>query len=236
MELTAFSLPISGYLTLRWSEAAVEHLSYHLLGYWDPNFWRLFTFYRHHTSIDFQVGTWIIQDPLSALDAHVGKAVFQNVLQQPLSGKTRVLVTHALHFLPQVDYIYVIADGLLAEQGTYLNLMSQNGEFSKFISEFGSSKGQEDENVTDGSSKVDAEEELKKMEKMKKQVAGYALMQVEERNTGAILGKVYKSYFKAGKGQIILPILLLFLVLLQGATVISSYWFVDCSIIVSTFD
>ena len=114
--------------------------------------------------------------------------------------------------------------------------MSQNGEFSKFISEFGSSKDQEDENFTDGSSKVDAEEELKKMEKMKKQVAGYALMQVEERNTGAISGKVYKSYFKAGNGQIILPILLLFLVLLQGATVISSYWFVDCSIIVSTFD
>ena len=112
--------------------------------------------------------------------------------------------------------------------------MSQNGEFSKFIAEFGSSKGQEDENTIDVSPKVDAEEELKKMEKMKKQVAGYALMQVEERNTGAILGKVYKSYFKAGKGQIILPILLLFLVLLQGATVISSYWFVDCSIIVST--
>ena len=33
MELTAFSIPISGYLTLQWSEAAAEHLSYHLLGY-----------------------------------------------------------------------------------------------------------------------------------------------------------------------------------------------------------
>ena len=117
--------------------------------------------------------------------------------------------------------------------------MSQNGEFSKFISEFGSSKGQEDENAIEVSAKVNAEEELKEMktmEKMKKQVAGYALMQVEERNTGAISGKAYKSYLKAWKGQIILPILLLSLVILQGSTIISSYWFVDCSTIVSTFD
>ena len=114
--------------------------------------------------------------------------------------------------------------------------MSQNGEFSKFIAEFGSSKGQEDENVIDGSSKVNAEEELEKMEKMKKQDAGYALMKMEERNTGAISGDVYKGYFKAGKGRVILPILLLSSVLLQGATIMSSYWFVDCSIILSTFD
>ena len=115
--------------------------------------------------------------------------------------------------------------------------MSQNGEFSKFIAEFGSSKGQDDENTNDASAQVDVEEELKKMEKMekmKRQVAGYALMQIEERNTGAISWKVYMGYMKAGKGQIILPILLLSLVLLQGATVMSSYWFVDCSIIVST--
>jgi hypothetical protein len=42
------------------------------------------------------------QDPLSALDARVGKAVFQNILQDAASGKTRILVTHALHFLPKV--------------------------------------------------------------------------------------------------------------------------------------
>jgi ABC-type multidrug transport system ATPase subunit len=182
----------------------------------------------------------ILQDPLSALDAHVGKAVFQNVLQQTLSNKTRILVTHALHFLPQVDYIYVVADGRLAEQGTYPDLMSQGGEFSKFIAEFGSSKEEdekqadEDKNAIEVSTKADAEGE--KMEKMKTAAAGDALMQTEERNTGAISGKVYKNYLKAGKGQIILPFLLLSLVLLQGSTILSSYWFVDFWTIVSTFD
>ena len=119
--------------------------------------------------------------------------------------------------------------------------MSQGGEFSKFIAEFGSSKEEdekredEDENDIDASTKVDAEGEMKKLEKLKTAVAGDALMQTEERNTGAISGKVYKRYLNAGKGQIILPFLLLSLVLLQGSTILSSYWFVDCWTIVSTF-
>lgn len=39
-----------------------------------------------------------LDDPFSALDAHVGKAVFNNAIQGSLAGKTRLLVTHALHF------------------------------------------------------------------------------------------------------------------------------------------
>ena len=112
--------------------------------------------------------------------------------------------------------------------------MSQDGEFSKFIAEFGSSK-EENENAIEVTAKSDAEGELKKMQKMKTAVAGNALMQVEERNTGAISGKVYKSYLKAGKGQIMLPILLLSMVLLQATIILSSYWFVDYSIVVSNF-
>jgi ABC-type multidrug transport system fused ATPase/permease subunit len=80
----------------------------------------------------------IYDDPLSALDAHVGRAVFQNVLLNARPDRTRVLVTHALHFLPQVDYIYTLVAGRVAEHGTYANLMGADGAFSKFVTEFGS--------------------------------------------------------------------------------------------------
>lgn len=40
----------------------------------------------------------LLDDPFSALDAHVGKHVFEHAVQGSLAGKTRVLVTHALHF------------------------------------------------------------------------------------------------------------------------------------------
>jgi hypothetical protein len=163
----------------------------------------------------------LYQDPLSALDAHVGKAVFQNVLLNSVSGKTRILVTHALHFLPQVDYIYTIVDGHIAERGTYTELMESNGEFAKFVTQFGSHEEGHEEEKAIGDTKLD---EDKKEESKKKISAGQALIQAEERNTGAIAWSVYKVYGSAGRGQIIIPLLLLSLALVQGATVMSSYW------------
>lgn len=42
----------------------------------------------------------LMDDPLSALDAHVKKKIFEQVLCQELKDKTRILVTHALDTLP----------------------------------------------------------------------------------------------------------------------------------------
>ena len=109
--------------------------------------------------------------------------------------------------------------------------MSQGGEFFKFIAEFGSLKEEDkkqDKSAIDVSAKADTEGGMVKMEEMETAIAGDALMQTEKRTMGAISGKAYKSYLKAGEGQIILPLLLLSLVLLQGSTILSSYWFVDC--------
>ena len=62
----------------------------------------------------------LLDDPLSAVDAHVGKAIMENcLLSGPLSHTTRVLVTHSLSALPFVDYIYVLDNGRIVEQGTY---------------------------------------------------------------------------------------------------------------------
>ena len=47
------------------------------------------------------------------VDAHVGKALFAEAIVGALrnNGKTVVLVTHALHFLSQCDYIYTLHVG-----------------------------------------------------------------------------------------------------------------------------
>lgn len=165
------------------------------------------------------------QDPLSALDAHVGKAVFQNVLQNSLSGKTRILVTHALHFLPQVDYIYVISEGHITEFGTYSELMSHGKDFSRFVTEFGSKEEEDKKDVA-----VVDKDTNKQEDGMKKAVGGAGMMQAEERNTGAISWQVYKTYLSAGRAELVLPLLLLSLILIQGAMVMSSYWFVPSNV------
>ncbi len=61
-----------------------------------------------------------MDDSLSAVDAYVGKQILDNcLLSGPLAGKTRVLATHALHVLDKTDYIYVMDNGKIAEQGTF---------------------------------------------------------------------------------------------------------------------
>lgn len=64
---------------------------------------------------------YIFDDPLSAVDAHVGKHIFENVfgVDGMLSGKTRFLVTHAVSYLPKVDEIFVMTSGEIKERGSY---------------------------------------------------------------------------------------------------------------------
>ncbi|KAI0917113.1 hypothetical protein AcV5_007675 [Taiwanofungus camphoratus] len=170
----------------------------------------------------------IFDDPLSALDAHVGKEVFRNVLQSSPQGKTRILVTHALHFLPYTDCIVTVMDGRIAERGTYEELVANaNGAFSRWIKEFAIQEGQqdgEDEENGDIVEEVDDEEGLSGGGQCRR--AGTAMMQVEERNTGAVGGDVYTTYLKAGNGKIFVPGVLVTLFLYQAANIMSSYWLI----------
>ena len=62
----------------------------------------------------------LLDDPLSTVDAYVGKAILDEcLLTGPLADRTRILVAHALHVLDKTDYIYVMGNGLILEHGTY---------------------------------------------------------------------------------------------------------------------
>lgn len=47
--------------------------------------------------------------------------------------QTRVLVTHGITFLPQVDFIVVLKDGTVSETGTYKELLEKKGAFAEFL-------------------------------------------------------------------------------------------------------
>uniref|UniRef100_W5MJY3 ABC-type glutathione-S-conjugate transporter n=1 Tax=Lepisosteus oculatus TaxID=7918 RepID=W5MJY3_LEPOC len=88
---------------------------------------------------------YLLDDPLSAVDAHVGQHIFDKVIGPKglLRDKTRVLVTHGLSFLPQADLILVLSDGEITEMGSYLELLGRNGAFADFIRVFASSDRKE---------------------------------------------------------------------------------------------
>lgn len=70
-----------------------------------------------------------MDDPLSALDAHVAAHIFENVIgpNGMLKDTCRILVTHAINFLPECDKILCIDQGKIVESGSYKGLISQNG-------------------------------------------------------------------------------------------------------------
>ncbi|GFR90411.1 multidrug resistance-associated protein 1 [Elysia marginata] len=78
---------------------------------------------------------YLLDDPLSAVDAHVGKHIFQNVIgpQGIIKDKTRVMTTHGVHWLPLVDAIIVMNQGKVTEAGTYEELMIGDGSFAQFV-------------------------------------------------------------------------------------------------------
>uniref|UniRef100_A0A8B9CSQ7 ABC-type glutathione-S-conjugate transporter n=1 Tax=Anser brachyrhynchus TaxID=132585 RepID=A0A8B9CSQ7_9AVES len=78
---------------------------------------------------------YLLDDPLSAVDAHVGQHIFEHVLGPSglLKDKTRVLVTHTIGILHQVDNIVVLVDGMISEIGSYQELLQRNGAFAEFL-------------------------------------------------------------------------------------------------------
>ncbi|XP_059234527.1 ATP-binding cassette sub-family C member 3 isoform X3 [Mustela nigripes] len=78
---------------------------------------------------------FLLDDPLSAVDSHVAKHIFDQVIgpEGVLAGKTRVLVTHSISFLPQMDIIIVLAEGQVSEVGSYPDLLGRNGSFANFL-------------------------------------------------------------------------------------------------------
>ncbi|XP_056392027.1 multidrug resistance-associated protein 1-like isoform X2 [Hyla sarda] len=90
---------------------------------------------------------YLLDDPLSAVDAHVGQHLFEHVIGPNglLKGKTRILVTHGVSFLPQVEKIIVMSDGRISEVGTYSELLENNGAFADFLQTYALTAQQKDE-------------------------------------------------------------------------------------------
>ncbi|KAK3844456.1 MAG: hypothetical protein J3R72DRAFT_473118 [Linnemannia gamsii] len=81
---------------------------------------------------------YLLDDPLSAVDAHVDRHLWDNLIgpQGLLKNKTRILVTHGIHHLDHVDQIVVIKDGEIAELGRYEDLVAAKKSFYQLMKEY----------------------------------------------------------------------------------------------------
>ncbi|XP_039751038.1 multidrug resistance-associated protein 1 isoform X2 [Pararge aegeria] len=86
-------------------------------------------------AVYFDAENYYLDDPLSAVDSHVGKHIFDKVIGPSglLKDKTRVWVTHNVSYLAQTDHILVLRDGEVSEAGTYQQLLEKKGAFAEFL-------------------------------------------------------------------------------------------------------
>uniref|UniRef100_A0A671QV01 Canalicular multispecific organic anion transporter 2-like n=1 Tax=Sinocyclocheilus anshuiensis TaxID=1608454 RepID=A0A671QV01_9TELE len=194
-----------------------------------------------------EADVYLLDDPLSAVDAHVAKHIFDNVIgpEGALKGKTRILVTHGISFLPQVDNILVMVDGRVSEMGSYQDLLKQNGAFAEFLRNYSLEDIIEDDESVRLSSVCCRQmsimsndlENPKKMSRRrrcserkhpespteKKEPKLEKLIQAETAETGRVKFKVYWEYAKA-----VGPFLSLFICFLYGcqsaASIGANFW------------
>ncbi|XP_078432524.1 ABC transporter C family member 2-like [Wolffia australiana] len=163
---------------------------------------------------------YIFDDPLSALDTHVGRLVFDRCIKNELRQKTRVLVTNQLHFLPYVDRIILVHDGTVKEEGTFEELSSHGALFKKLMENAGKMEESLDEDMENEDKVEDAGKVPINGEKVKKEgVPGVkkdsvktkegksVLIKQEERETGIVSAGVLSRYKNALGGLWVVMIL-----------------------------
>ncbi|XP_026390011.1 ABC transporter C family member 2-like [Papaver somniferum] len=175
---------------------------------------------------------YIFDDPLSALDAHVGRQVFDKCIKEELQGRTRVLVTNQLHFLPQVDRILLVHDGMVKEEGTFEEL-SNNGVLFRSLME---NAGKMEEHVEEKKDPEKLEEKgpptngevngvLKSDSQTTKGEKGKTvLVKQEERETGVVSWNVLMRYKNAMGGLWVVIILFTCYISTEVLRIMSSTW------------
>lgn len=172
---------------------------------------------------------YVFDDPLSALDAHVGRQVFEKCIKEELRGKTRVLVTNQLHFLSQVDRILLVHEGTVKEEGSYEELSENGVLFQRLMENAGKMEEYVEEKEEVGEADIKTSKpvingELAKDAADKKKGPKSVLIKQEERETGVVSFNVLKRYKDALGGWWVVIILFMCYVSTETLRILSSTW------------
>ncbi|KAJ1083483.1 hypothetical protein NDU88_003642 [Pleurodeles waltl] len=196
---------------------------------------------------------YLLDDPLSAVDAHVGKHIFEECIKRKLKGKTVVLVTHQLQYLEFCDMVILLENGRISEKGTHKELMDANQRYTNLIQKFKTHSEEVNDYSTEHGTPlqiISGEENLRAA--TQKGIVNPAfdmldesseqniptkdadmgegkefekqLVLKEEMQVGSVSMQTYQYYIKAAGGYIVTIITTLLFVLMIGVSAFSNWW------------
>ena len=175
---------------------------------------------------------YLLDDPLSAVDAHVGKHLFEQCISiHGFLGRqhaTIILVTHQVHFLKSANWVVMMKDGQIERQGRAEDLANAGIDLMKIaeqteeeiikarsLSRSSSRSTTSLHSVKDDTISTESEEEEEEHEKQTNE---------EEISKGKVKGNITINYLKAG-GNIFKIFFAVFLfTLTQAIASVSDYW------------
>ncbi|KAJ0114910.1 hypothetical protein J7T55_004652 [Diaporthe amygdali] len=166
-------------------------------------------------AIYFDADIILMDDPLSAVDAHVGRHIFDNAILGLLKDKCRILATHQLWVLNRCDRIIWMDQGRIQAIDTFDNLMKEHVGFQQLMESTALEEKQEGAEV---GQMPDANEAKGKRKK------GKSLMQSEERAVASVPWSVYGDYVRASGSLFNAFLIFVLLVVSQAANIMTSLW------------
>ncbi|CAG9814463.1 unnamed protein product [Phaedon cochleariae] len=76
---------------------------------------------------------YLLDDPLSAVDIHVSKHLYEECINGYLANRTRILVTHQVHYLKDADHIIILKNGRIEDEGTFNDLADSENMYAKLL-------------------------------------------------------------------------------------------------------
>ncbi|XP_014663259.1 PREDICTED: multidrug resistance-associated protein 7-like [Priapulus caudatus] len=157
-----------------------------------------------------EMDIYLLDDPLSAVDAQVGAHIFKQCIMGVLCKKTRILCTHHLQYMQFCDLVVALDRGKIVKYGPP-SVVLQNTDFLTSISTLPSS------------SSLELQMESEEVESDESKVEGEVLVQDEEKEVGVVKMQIYLVYWKA-VGHCLAASVLFSLLFMQASRNISDWW------------
>uniref|UniRef100_A0A8C7DNJ5 Multidrug resistance-associated protein 4 n=1 Tax=Oncorhynchus kisutch TaxID=8019 RepID=A0A8C7DNJ5_ONCKI len=178
---------------------------------------------------------YLLDDPLSAVDAEVGRHLFEQCICGILKNKPRILVTHQLQYLQAANQILVLKEGHMVARGTYSELQRSGVDFTSLLKreeEGPQAPGAETESRSPRSRTLSQNSVVSHTSSIRSVKDGTEQLPVEpvqtvveeSRSEGTIGVGLYVKYLKAGANILVLIGVVLLQFLAQAAYILQDWW------------